>query len=240
MAYTKHTWQARQGTDLSKFTDTISGNTLNLVSAANITQAGTPISADWLNEMEQGIYDGNALIFAAAPTTSTVGAVGQIGVYNGDAYVCTAAANNVYTWIKVGAPTHTETAYTGNDNTATMCVDVYGDGRVHLYGRVEESGIQMNRFTADGALYRGQAEVIPLRQSYSLSGTVIKSAVFGGTFIPATTGTAHFVGIQTMQPVSIQLGYLAPDFFTTTDNTGGVAGGTLYWYYDIWGIKNGN
>lgn len=59
MAYTPHTWQAREGEGLSIYTDTNTGNVLNLQSTpTSVTQAGTPFSAEWMNEMEQGIADG--------------------------------------------------------------------------------------------------------------------------------------------------------------------------------------
>lgn len=238
MAYTKHTWQARQGTDLSKFTDTISGETLNLVSAANITQAGTPISADWLNEMEQGIYDGNALIFAAAPTTSTVGAVGQIGVYNGDAYVCTAAANNVYTWIKVGAPIHYERQGDGN-GYSTNYVDVYPDGRTHWYGSVAEKNLDAATLTAGLKVVKTSA--FHINQDVPLTGYTITSVHLSSLAEAVNEGTsATVLNISlAVAVVTLKMGYmianvvfpnLAPD----------VTGGTLQWYYDVWGVKNGN
>ena len=56
MAYTPHTWQAREGEGLSIYTDTNTGSVLNLQSTpTSVTQAGTPFSAEWMNEMEQGI-----------------------------------------------------------------------------------------------------------------------------------------------------------------------------------------
>ena len=239
MAYTKHTWQARQGTDLSKFTDTISGNTLNLVSAANITQAGTPISADWLNEMEQGIYDGNALIFAAAPTTSTVGAVGQIGVYNGDAYVCTAAANNVYTWIKVGAPIHYERQGDGY-GYSTDYVDVYPDGRTHWYGRVEEplSTPEISygyKIGQSSAFHINKDVPLNLYTLTSINASSLASVYKDGSDdVPVLNISVNvdrdIIRLSGIMRTQIIFPNLAPD----------LTGYTLLWYYDVWGIKNGN
>lgn len=59
MAYTKTNWLARTGTGLNKYKDTNDNNRiLALVhSPDSITQQGTPLSAENLNKMEQGIYD---------------------------------------------------------------------------------------------------------------------------------------------------------------------------------------
>lgn len=103
MAYTKHTWLARLGTGLNKFLN--SGTSTNLVLTPNpdsITQQGSPFSATWMNEMEQGIYNGNTLTGTSAPTTSTAGVVGQLylNTTNGYLYKCT-AASTTYTWANV-------------------------------------------------------------------------------------------------------------------------------------------
>lgn len=55
MAYKKHEWKARQGTGLNKFRDQ-DGKLYEFTSAPDsVTQPGTPFSADWMNEMEDGI-----------------------------------------------------------------------------------------------------------------------------------------------------------------------------------------
>ena len=54
MAYTRHLWQAREGTGLNKFTKT--GETTGYVYLTNapdsVTVAGTPFTVDWMNELE--------------------------------------------------------------------------------------------------------------------------------------------------------------------------------------------
>ena len=101
MPYTQHQWLARLGTGLSKMTDLITGQLFNFQSTPDtISQEGTPISPEWLNEMEQGIYDANALV-STAPTTSTVGALGQVLLVQSAppaAYMCTAIDGSTYTW----------------------------------------------------------------------------------------------------------------------------------------------
>ncbi len=63
MAYTKHNWLKRLGTGLNKFKDTISGQIFAFVNQPDdITQQGTPIREDWLNEMEDGIADAHNTI----------------------------------------------------------------------------------------------------------------------------------------------------------------------------------
>ena len=55
MSYTKHTWSARQGTGLNRFSDQ-NGDYWELTPApTSITQQGTPFSADWLNNIENGL-----------------------------------------------------------------------------------------------------------------------------------------------------------------------------------------
>ena len=77
MAYTKHNWQAREGTGLSKYTDTITGQVLNLQSTPDsVTQEGTPFTAEWMNEMEQGIENGNNAQTIGVPQ-STATAIGD-------------------------------------------------------------------------------------------------------------------------------------------------------------------
>ena len=238
MAYSKHTWVARQGTDLSKFTDTISGNTLNLVSAATVTEPGTPISASWLNEMEQVIADGNAIVLPELPTTSTVGAVGQIGVYNGAAFVCVAAQNNVYTWVGVGC-THTEENQTSSTYETYKTADVYADGRAHLYGRVKTAiSISASLPTALGALYVYTNESISFGNLYPFKSNTnsIKSITLGACFTPLIGGTAAVCGIESYPVTALTLAKgIAPKIFFATIT--GFQGGTLEWSFDIWGIN---
>lgn len=55
MAYKKHEWKARLGTGLNKFRDQ-DGKLYEFTSAPDsVSQPGTPFSADWMNEMEEGI-----------------------------------------------------------------------------------------------------------------------------------------------------------------------------------------
>ncbi len=61
MAYNKHTWVKRLGTGLNKFKDTITGQVMALVNQPDyVSQEGTPLRADWLNEMEEGIEAAHA------------------------------------------------------------------------------------------------------------------------------------------------------------------------------------
>ena len=55
MAYQKNTWVARIGTNLNRFLDQ-NGNELILTPApSEVLQQGTPFSADWMNNIEEGI-----------------------------------------------------------------------------------------------------------------------------------------------------------------------------------------
>lgn len=75
MAYNKHTWVARQGVGLNKFTDQ-NGNKYEFTpSPDEVTRPGTPFSAEWMNEMEEqlekaavlsgGAVEGNFPMFNA-------------------------------------------------------------------------------------------------------------------------------------------------------------------------------
>lgn len=89
MAYNKHTWVARQGIGLNKFTDQ-NGNRYEFTpSPDEVTQPGTPFSAEWMNEMEAGIASAGIIYgicetaaATAAKTVDTGGAPEQL--VNGD------------------------------------------------------------------------------------------------------------------------------------------------------------
>lgn len=74
MGYKKHKWQARTGTGLNKYRDQ-DGKLYEFSSAPDeVTQPGTPFSAQWMNEMEDGIASAGAV-----PLVST-SASGDINV----------------------------------------------------------------------------------------------------------------------------------------------------------------
>ncbi len=80
MAYNKHTWTKRLGTGLNKFKDTITGQVMALVNQPDsVTQAGTPLREDWLNEMETGIeqaHDGVADLISGDETAGNAAKLG--------------------------------------------------------------------------------------------------------------------------------------------------------------------
>lgn len=79
MAYTPHTWQDRLGVGLNKFTDQ-DGNTYEFTPTPDsVTQVGTPFSADWMNELEQGV--------AASQRQITFGTASPTGGESGDVYI---------------------------------------------------------------------------------------------------------------------------------------------------------
>jgi hypothetical protein len=58
-AFNKKTWHARLGAGLNKFLDIVSGKYMQFESAPDtITQEGTPLSADNLNDLETRIDEG--------------------------------------------------------------------------------------------------------------------------------------------------------------------------------------
>lgn len=72
MAYKKHEWKARQGTGLNKFRDQ-NGNIYEFEAAPDeVKQPGTPFSAEWMNEMEEGIAAaGITSLVSTAPSGAT-------------------------------------------------------------------------------------------------------------------------------------------------------------------------
>lgn len=73
MGYTKHSWLARLGTGLNKYLNTVTGQTLVLQSTPDtVTQQGTPFSATWMNEMENGIFNAYPLTFSAVSVNSSL------------------------------------------------------------------------------------------------------------------------------------------------------------------------
>lgn len=71
MAYNKHTWVARQGVGLNKFTDQNGVKYEFTPSPDEVTQPGTPFSAEWMNEMEDGIAAAG-IIYGVCRTAESV------------------------------------------------------------------------------------------------------------------------------------------------------------------------
>lgn len=78
MAYTPNTWVDRAGVGLNRFTDQDGKQYEFTPNPVSITQIGTPFSAAWMNHIEQGIADADAV-------TSKVGAVLWEGEWNSGA-----------------------------------------------------------------------------------------------------------------------------------------------------------
>lgn len=82
-------WQPRIGTGLNIFTNTTTGQVMSLANTpAQVTLPGTPFSPEIMNKLEQAIANSEIIYFDAAPTTETVGALGQFGAYDGMVYYC--------------------------------------------------------------------------------------------------------------------------------------------------------
>lgn len=89
MAYTKHTWVDRQGIGLNKFTDQ-NGNEYEFTpNPDSITQTGTPFSAAWMNNIENGLADHiNKMntrlvnVSGIAPGTTLIGDYSSLSNYN--------------------------------------------------------------------------------------------------------------------------------------------------------------
>jgi hypothetical protein len=59
--YNKHTWVAPKGTHLNRFTkENETQTSVDLIQNPLLTNVPTPISVEWLNEMEEGILDAHS------------------------------------------------------------------------------------------------------------------------------------------------------------------------------------
>lgn len=87
MAYQKHTWVQRLGVKLNRFKDQNNVRYEFTSDPESVSQAGTPFSAAWMNEIEDGIYNSErrALVAksitlswtgSAAPYTQTIAVTG--------------------------------------------------------------------------------------------------------------------------------------------------------------------
>lgn len=94
MAYEMQNWEPRLGIGLNRFTDAVSGATLELTSTPDsISQEGTPFSADRMNHMEAGIAGAAATADEAyslnpsliqLPSSTDLNAVITPGQYHGE------------------------------------------------------------------------------------------------------------------------------------------------------------
>lgn len=124
MAYTKHTWKERLGTKLNRFKDLLTGNHVELINdPESVIQQGTPLRADWLNEMEQGIFDAHTIGEAARDTAD--------GLADGTIQAGDAA--------KLGGVAHR----ISNDILGTVVRRHYADNSIHV-GRVHEDGTALS------------------------------------------------------------------------------------------------
>jgi len=64
MAYVKTVWESREGENLEKFTklNETAFSVILINTPDSITRAGTPLSPENMNKIEQGIYDAHQLI----------------------------------------------------------------------------------------------------------------------------------------------------------------------------------
>lgn len=126
MTYSKHTWLARIGTGLNKFTN--SGDATNLVLTPNpdtISQAGTPFSAVWMNAMEDGIAQAQVLEFSGTPTGTA--ATGQFGIDTTTGLLYVYDGNNWGAFANVYTATFSSSGWSTNaDGYQTQTVTVSG------------------------------------------------------------------------------------------------------------------
>lgn len=71
MAYTKHTWLQRLGVKLNRFKDQNNVQYEFTSDPESVSQAGTPFSAAWMNEIEDGIYNADRRVLVSKSITTT-------------------------------------------------------------------------------------------------------------------------------------------------------------------------
>lgn len=224
MPYTPHVWKARLGAGLNKFLN--SGTLQNLIltpSPDSITQEGTPFNVDWMNELEQGVADVSVLLGTSDPTTSTVGAEGQlyVNVNSSETFVCTSANGEQYTWKTLVLP-----SFVVGDILATVRTDL-GDDWLLCNG---ESG--------SSADYPELSPLLPPAftsangfTNFSVSNAgnyTITGAVYGnGYWVIVTASGAYYstdiesdswTSIPDLQSVYFRNIYFLNGYFCATDN----------------------
>ena len=165
MAYKKHEWKARQGTGLNKFRDQ-DGKLYEFTSAPDsVTQPGTPFSADWMNEMEDGIAaagityltstaaSGATSISITANAPETVAAGDHFRIYFPNQAGAGAKLNIGGTGAKPIINNYTASAIVQGDIPADYTADIMYDGTDYvLLNPLVVSGTPTGYafFTADG------------------------------------------------------------------------------------------
>ena len=161
MAYTKHTWLPRLGTGLNKFSNSGSAEHLVLTPEPDtVTQEGTPFSAAWLNEMEDGIYRAHSDLSShnssesahqdirdAIKTTQssytytvTDGVIRTVSMWDKHEWVITAVAESTLTYDSGTEFTPPQSGHCHGKiiipNTANKYIVFFGNPEPHMGGTV--------------------------------------------------------------------------------------------------------
>lgn len=126
MSYTPNTWIAPEINNANSFVDQ-NDNALILTSTAEVITAGTPISADWLNNMESGISGSYPLVFTNVSVATSAWA--SDSTYTGYPYAAVIAC------IGVTASMMPEVVFSPDDASAGIYAPVAtsGAGTVTIY-----------------------------------------------------------------------------------------------------------
>ncbi len=71
MWYTKHTWLQRLGVKLNRFKDQNDVQYEFTSDPESVSQEGTPFSAAWMNEIEEGVYNADRRVLVSKAITTT-------------------------------------------------------------------------------------------------------------------------------------------------------------------------
>lgn len=130
MAYAANTWRARQGTGLNRYQDQ-NGAYITLTSAPNeITQEGTPFSAEWMNHLEQGTQNAYPRLISVALSAHWT----QVG--STEEYTQSLTISGLQDGDKVDLqPNATTILQMQNDGVAAIwIVNMSGTAVAHAYG----------------------------------------------------------------------------------------------------------
>ena len=187
MAYQRHTWVDRQGTGLNKFTN--SGTATDLILTPNpdsITQQGTPFTAVWMNELEDGIYNVQVLTGTGAPSAS-IGVLGQFYLDTASGALYQKKSNGWLifggkSWSQLGS--YTSTAVSTGSVTINLSeyLDVYSS--VYIYLSLKKSGSG----TATVSVHLGNSSSGDTLVSHGLTSTTLMTS-YSQFFINGLAGT---------------------------------------------------
>lgn len=179
MAYQKNTWIARTGTNLNRFLDQNDNELILTPAPSEIHQQGTPFSADWMNNLEDGVEAAsNAIDTHEDNTTVHIPSNGILPLSKGG----TGASSAATARSNLGAASSTHThALTSSSLTGTLPVSKGGTGATSTTQALKDFGLKSGQVfisVPQGSVRNG--EVITFDEPYPNTDYVIALSVYSG------------------------------------------------------------